>query len=165
MQQFGTPNEIYNRPVNTFVAGFMGSPPMNLIPARLSSKDGKLCAEITVGPTAAKKVLLPLNRFDASAVETLSANATPVLLGLRPEHLTDAGRGNGATASLTVPVDLAEPTGADTLIFITLGGARCIARLHPCAVNGGDEAQLVVDMSAAVLFDVTTQQASAFASV
>ena len=164
VQQFGTPDEIYNRPVNTFVAGFMGSPPMNLIPARLSSKDGKLCAEITLGPTAARKVQLPLNGFDASALETLSTNAASVLLGLRPEHLTDASRSNGATAKFSVPVDLAEPTGADTLIFITLGGARCIARLHPCAVIDGDEAQLVVDTSAAVLFDATTQQAIAFAS-
>ena len=51
VQQFGTPNEIYNRPVNTFVAGFMGSPPMNLIPAMLSSAEGELSVRFSVGQT------------------------------------------------------------------------------------------------------------------
>ena len=164
VQQFGTPDEIYSRPVNTFVAGFMGSPPMNLIPATLSTHDGNLRAEVTVGPTAAKRVQLPLQGFDMSSLDGVMATGSSVLLGLRPEHLTDTGRSKGATANLTVPVDLAEPTGADTLIFITLGGVRCIARLHPAAVAGREEVELVVDTSAAVLFDPTTQQAIAFAS-
>ncbi len=165
VQQFGTPDEIYNRPVNTFVAGFMGSPPMNLIPATLAINDGKLCAEVTVGPTGSKRVHLPLFGFDTSTLDTLTSTGSSVLLGLRPEHLTDTGRSNGMTANLTVPVDLAEPTGADTLIFITLGGARCIARLHPTAVAGRDEVELVVDTSAAVVFDRHTQEAIAFARV
>ena len=93
----------------------------------------------------------------------MTSTGPSVLLGLRPEHLTDTGRSKGAVANLTVPVDLAEPTGADTLIFITLGGSRCIARLHPAAVAGRDEVELVVDTSAAVLFDPTTQSAIAFA--
>jgi len=79
--------------------------------------------------------------------------------------LTDTGRSRGATANLTVPVDLAEPTGADTLIFITLGGACCIARLHPTAVAGRDEVELVIDTSAAVLFNPDSQHAIAFANI
>ncbi len=154
VQQFGTPDAINTRPVNTFVAGFMGSPPMNLIPATLSINDGKWCAEISVGPTVAKLVQLPLHGFD-----TLTRTGSSVLLGLRPEHLTDTGRGKGAMANLSVPIDLAEPTGADTL-----GGVRCIARLHPAAVAGRDEVDLVVDTSAAVLFDPSSQQAIAFAT-
>ena len=172
VQQFGTPGEIYNRPVNTFVAGFMGSPPMNLIPAVLSIKTGKLLAEMTVGPTAQTRIQLPLNGFDTTALEKWISTGTPVLLGLRPEHLTDAGRsrsedkaqGHGASESLRVPVDLAESTGADTLIFITLGGARCMARLHPAALGDRDEVTLHVDTSAAVLFDPVTEDAVAFAA-
>ena len=164
VQQFGTPDEIYNRPVNTFVAGFMGSPPMNLIPATLAINDGKLCAEITVGPSSATRVQLPLDGFHTSAHSSLTTNGSSVLLGLRPEHLSDSGRSKAATANLTVPVDLAEPTGADTLICITLGGVRCIARLHPAAVSGRDEVALVVDTSAAVLFDADSEAAIAFAA-
>ena len=164
VQQFGTPDAIYNRPVNTFVASFMGSPPMNLIPAVLSVVNGKLCAEFTVGPTAAARVTLPLSGFDPAIFNALTTTGSSVLLGLRPEHLTDAGRSQGATAHLTAPVDLAEPTGADTLIFITLGGVRCIARLHPAAVAGRDAVELVVDTRAAVLFDAQTQDAIAFAA-
>ena len=164
VQQFGTPEEIYNRPVNTFVAGFMGSPPMNLIPATLANNDGKLCAEITIGPSSATRVQLPLDGFHTSALASLKTNGSSVLLGLRPEHLSDSGRSNGATANLTVPVDLAEPTGADTLICITLGGVRCIARLHPAAVSGRDEVALVVDTSAAVLFNPDSEAAIAFAA-
>ena len=111
------------------------------------------------------RVRLPLQGFDMSALDGLMATGSSVLLGLRPEHLTDTGRSKGATANLTVPIDLAEPTGADTLIFITLGGARCIARLHPAAVAGREEAELVVDTSAAVLFDPNSQNAVAFAGV
>ena len=163
VQQFGTPDEIYNRPVNTFVAGFMGSPPMNLIPATLAINDGLLYAEFSVGPSGLTKTRLALSAFDTSTLDALSATGSSILLGLRPEHLTDTGRCKGATANLVVPVDLAEPTGADTLIFVTLGGARCIARLHPFAAGGRDEVELVVDTSAAVLFDPTSQEAIAFA--
>lgn len=164
VQQLGTPDEIYNRPVNTVVAGFMGSPPMNLIPATLSVNDGSQCAEVSVGPTAAKHVQLPLVGFDVLTLGGLMSAGSLVLLGLQPEHLTDTGRSKGAASNLTVRVDLAEPTGVDTLIFITLGSVRCVARLHPAAVAGRQEVELVVDTSAAVLFDPTGQQAIAFAS-
>jgi multiple sugar transport system ATP-binding protein len=62
-----------------------------------------------------------------------------------------------------VPVDLAESTGADTLVFTTLGGVRCVCRLHPDAAFGQDEVELAIDVSAAVLFDPDSQQAIAFA--
>ena len=86
-----------------------------------------------------------------------------MLLGLRPEHMTDAGRTQGDDARLTVPVDLAEPTGADTLVFTTLGGVRCVCRLHPTAAFGREEVELAIDVRAAVLFDPMNQQAIAFA--
>jgi len=57
----------------------MGSPPMSLIPATLSINDGKLCAEITVGPSAAKRVQLALNGFDTSTLDLLIATGSSVL--------------------------------------------------------------------------------------
>jgi multiple sugar transport system ATP-binding protein len=167
VQQFGTPNDIYSRPVNTFVASFMGSPPMNLIPVTLAVNDGVMCAEFSVGVAvngAPDRVArLPLLGFNLSDLETIPATGTSVLLGLRPEHMTDAGRMEGTGSPVTVPVDLAESTGADTLVFTTLGGVRCVCRLHPDAAFGQDEVELAIDVSAAVLFDPDSQQAIAFA--
>jgi multiple sugar transport system ATP-binding protein len=167
VQQFGTPHTIYARPVNTFVASFMGSPPMNLIPATLAVNDGELWAQFSVGSvveqSAKKAGRLPLRGFNIADLQSMPESGTSVLLGLRPEHMTDAGRTQDTTARLAVPVDLAEPTGADTLVFTTLGGVRCVCRLHPTAALGRDHVELAVDVSAAVLFDPVSQQAIAFA--
>jgi multiple sugar transport system ATP-binding protein len=167
VQQFGTPNDIYSRPINTFVAGFMGSPPMNLIPATLAVNDGQLWAEFSVGGErnlpAAQRRRLPLPGFNLSDLQAMPQSGTSVLLGLRPEHMTDASRTQGDTARLAVPVDLAEPTGADTLVFTTLGGVRCVCRLHPTAALGHDHVELAVDVRSAVLFDPVTELAIAFA--
>ena len=160
VQQFGTPDEIYNRPVNTFVAGFMGSPPMNLIPASLAVNDGLLCAHFSLGQTDAS---LPLHGFDLRALHALADNEHGALLGLRPEHMTDPGRASSSGQPLTVPVDLAEPTGADTLVFTTLGGVRCVCRLHPSAAVARETVTLSLDVAHAVLFDPLTQRAVAFA--
>ena len=167
VQQFGTPGEIYSRPVNTFVASFMGSPPMNLIPATLAVNDGDLWAEFSVGAVVdpSKQTLgrLPLRGFNIADLQAMPESGSSVLLGLRPEHMTDAGRTQGDSARLHVPVDLAEPTGADTLVFTTLGGVRCVCRLHPSAASGREDIELAIDVSAAVLFDPVRQQAIAFA--
>jgi multiple sugar transport system ATP-binding protein len=167
VQQFGTPTEIYSRPVNTFVASFMGSPPMNLIPVTLAVNDGVMCAAFSVGVAAngtpVRVARLPLLGFNLSDLETIPATGTSVLLGLRPEHMTDAGRMQEPGSPITVPVDLAESTGADTLVFTTLGGVRCVCRLHPDAALGQDEVELAIDVTAAVLFDPDSHQAIAFA--
>ena len=167
VQQFGTPGEIYSRPVNTFVASFMGSPPMNLIPATLAVNDGDLWAEFSVGTVVdpSKQTLgrLPLRGFNIADLQAMPESGTSVLLGLRPEHMTDAGRTQGDSARLHAPIDLAEPTGADTLVFATLGGVRCVCRLHPSAALGRDDIELAIDVGAAVLFDPVSQRAIAFA--
>jgi len=160
VQQFGSPDQIYTRPVNTFVASFMGSPPMNLIPVRLAVDGGTVQAQFKAGE---RDAVLPLPGFDAAAMASLAGRDGAVLLGLRPEHMSDAGRAGGGGQPLAVPVDLAEPTGADTLVFTTLGGVRCVCRLHPAAALGRDSVELAVDTSHAVLFDVATQAAIAFA--
>ncbi len=171
VQQFGTPDDIYSKPVNTFVASFMGSPPMNLIPATLVVDDGTLWAEFSVGSgvNPADEVFgrLPLHGFNLSDIQAdiqaMPGAGASVLLGLRPEHMTDVGRTRIDAPRLHVRVDLAEPTGADTLIFTTLGGVRCVCRLHPFAALSQDAVELAVDVSAAVLFDPATQLAIAFA--
>jgi multiple sugar transport system ATP-binding protein len=167
VQQFGTPDDVYSRPANTFVASFMGSPPMNLIPATLAVNDGELWAEFSVGgglsASGARPGRLPLCGFNVSDLQAMPQSGTSVLLGLRPEHMTDAGRTQGESARLVVPVELAEPTGADTLVFTTLGGVRCVCRLHPTTAVGRHYVELAVDVRSAVLFDPVSQRSMAFA--
>ena len=167
VQQFGTPDDIYRRPVNTFVASFMGSPPMNLIPATLAVNDGELWAEFSVGAAVAASTQstgrLPLCGFNIADLQAMPESGTSILLGLRPEHMSDAGRTQANAARLTVPVDLAESTGADTLVFTTLGGVRCVCRLHPTAALNRVQVELAIDVSAAALFDPVNQRAIAFA--
>ena len=162
VQQFGPPDDIYNRPVNTFVAGFMGSPPMNLIPATVVVEAGVAVARVEEhGKQAA--FTLPLRHI---AVSDLPPSAAPieVLLGVRPEHMTDALRADTSHERVTVHVDITERTGADTLAFVTLGGERCVCRLHPSAPIRDHLIELAVDTRAAALFDRATGRALAFSS-
>ncbi len=155
VQQFGAPNEIYNHPVNTFVAGFMGSPPMNLIPATMQRRGSDFVAVMTVGEGAAQSVALPV---DARYTTALS-DSQSVLVGLRPEHITDAPRAAAPTvASISVPVELTEVTGADILLTTTLGGVRALARLHPDSLDAirGHTVSVSIDVSRLVLFDPAT---------
>ena len=104
VQQIGTPEEIYDRPANTFVADFMGSPPMNLVPAE--AKGG-------VAHVGQMHVPVPGVRDGA------------VTLGLRPEHFSVA---RGAPDLVAEPV-MVEATGPDSYVTFELGGAPLTARL------------------------------------
>ncbi len=149
VQQFGTPEEIYLQPANTFVASFMGSPPMNLIPATLSVEGERVTAHVRIGETEAHSAALPLN----VTAETVKQNlGRRVLLGLRPEHMCDSSRTTGAVA-VEVPITMTEITGADALVFTKLGGVDVVCRLHPRSVGQAERAQVHFDMTHAVLFD------------
>jgi multiple sugar transport system ATP-binding protein len=155
VQQFGTPSEIYERPANTFVASFMGSPPMNLIPARLIEREGRNFARISLRDDAASVELpLPIQREGHTKFAEQD-----VTLGLRPEHLSDQVRDREAMA-IEVPIVIAETTGADTLLTTRLSGVNVVCRMHPSAFANtggiavpGARATIRCDMSSAVLFN------------
>ena len=106
VEQVGSPQDLYDRPANTFVAGFIGSPKMNFLEARVERRDGALLHLVHPG------LATPLK------VETREAGGTTgpgdgVVLGLRPEHLTfDAGENR-----LALKADLSESLGGSTLIY------------------------------------------------
>ena len=116
-EQIGAPLEVYAKPSTTFVAGFIGSPPMNLIAGRVEDGGRVLAADGGV------KLRLPAARA------ALAGRA--ILLGVRPEHLEPCTE---AEASLVAAVDLIEPLGAETLVYGHIGSgaasARVAARLH-----------------------------------
>jgi sn-glycerol 3-phosphate transport system ATP-binding protein len=120
-EQIGAPLEVYNKPATVFVAGFIGSPPMNLIPGRIAEGGKALAAEGDV------HVRLPEARG--------SLEGRNVLLGVRPEHLETCEPG---AALLNPNVDFIELLGSDSLVYGHLGadksGARVAARLHTSVV-------------------------------
>ncbi|WGW06002.1 ABC transporter ATP-binding protein [Tropicibacter oceani] len=121
IQQIGTPSEIYNRPANLFVADFMGSPAMNLIPAKARAGSDGTRIEIT--------------RSDGAPIVLKDANnrnlPEDVILGVRPEDIADATlRGAEAAQEAECLIDMVEPAGADTFAVMKLGGKHVTARLH-----------------------------------
>jgi multiple sugar transport system ATP-binding protein len=158
LQQLGSPREIYDRPNNLFVASFMGSPSMNLIPARLEPEGNAVAVVLARDGQEPVRLRLEPAMVNGRAREFLGRE---VILGLRPEHLADQGDGDIEASSrqpLPCTIEVTEPTGADTLAVTTLAGVEVTARLRADAdVRVGERAQLLVDMSKAVLFDRQTE--------
>ncbi len=148
IQQFGTPQQIYNDPANLFVASFIGSPPMNFIPVRLAREDGRLLALLDSGQARCE---LPLGGGSAEL------ESREVILGIRPEQIGLAtGEGNGLP-SLRAEVQITEPTGPDLLVFVTLNQTKVCCRLAPdvsCRI--GDTLTLQFDPARVLLFDAAS---------
>jgi multiple sugar transport system ATP-binding protein len=156
IQQLGAPKEIYNRPTNTFVASFMGSPSMNMIPATLAqgSAAGAAGLSVKIESHNGAPVTLPLNKT------VNAASGRPVILGLRPEAVTDpaaADRSGGAVTDAQCHVEVVEPAGSDTFAVTKLGGVEVIARMRADAdLKPGQVAPFSFNMEKAVLFDPET---------
>ncbi|CAO3306127.1 MULTISPECIES: ABC transporter ATP-binding protein [Pseudomonas] len=145
IQQFGTPQQIYNDPANQFVASFIGSPPMNFIPVRLARQDGRLLALLDSGQARCE---LPLGEA-ADALE-----GREIILGIRPEQIAlGTADGNGLPA-IRAEVQVTEPTGPDLLVFVTLNQTKVCCRLAPdVACRVGDTLNLQFDPARVLLFD------------
>jgi multiple sugar transport system ATP-binding protein len=139
VQQYDTPEVVYERPANQFVAGFIGSPTMNFFPIELRGDDIVFVHDHTA---------VALN--GESRVRLRSAGGKAVL-GVRPEHFTVAPDAPEATK---VTIKLVEPLGSDTLIHFELAGASAIARVDPALrPKPGDHLALRPQPGKAHLFD------------
>src|SRR5690606_9193894 len=107
VEQIGRPLELYDRPRNLFVAGFIGSPAMNLLPGT-ARVNGRRAVAIEGTDTA-----LPVGNDQSPA------DGQPVACGVRPEHLELAGPGEDGATDATVIV--VEPTGPEILVLLRLG--------------------------------------------
>jgi multiple sugar transport system ATP-binding protein len=159
LQQLGTPSEVYNRPANTFVAGFMGSPRMNLVKARLSVQaGGGLALDFRQGAGAPVHIDLPPEVVPSALAERAGHE---VIVGLRPEAVSLATPGMVAgprQCFVDAKVEVIEPTGADTLVVIDLAGHEFTVRLEPdLALAPGQQARFLVDLSKLVCFDAKTE--------
>jgi multiple sugar transport system ATP-binding protein len=151
IQQFGTPKQIYNDPANLFVASFIGSPPMNFIPLRLQRKEGRLVALLDSGQARCE---LPLVMNDAGLEDR------EVILGIRPEQISLAPATSAASQglpTLRAEVQITEPTGPDTLVFVSLNQTKVCCRLSPeLAPQVGESLELQLDPARVLLFDAKT---------
>ncbi len=140
VQQYDTPEAVYERPANQFVAGFIGSPTMNFFPVE---QRGDTFAFSHDGAAAV---------VDARH-EALLRRAGKAVLGIRPEHFAVAAEGVG------IVVKLVEPLGSDTLIHFDLAGASAIARIDPALrPKVGDRLSLRPQPGKMHLFDADNGQ-------
>ncbi|MCX2886681.1 sugar ABC transporter ATP-binding protein [Pseudomonas sp. LB-090624] len=148
IQQFGTPQQIYNDPANQFVASFIGSPPMNFIPVRLKQQDGRLLALLDSGQARCE---LPLG------LASDELDGREITLGIRPEQIAlGAPEGNGLPG-IRAEVQVTEPTGPDLLVFVTLNQTKVCCRLAPdVACQVGDSLNLQLDPARVLLFDANS---------
>ena len=138
VEQMGSPLELYDKPENQFVAGFIGSPAMNFLKGKVAV-NGVATFE---GPNGVK---LPLKSAPANS------DGKPAVYGVRPEHFTIAD--DGAEAEIVV----VEPTGSETQVFAKLGGEQVVAVFRERHLfNPGDKVRLKPDPSLVHLFDEAT---------
>jgi multiple sugar transport system ATP-binding protein len=144
IEQKGSPLELYDRPANLFVAGFIGSPAMNMLPATLRrGGGGGAMVELADGSR------LPA---PADSIGSDAADGQAVVFGTRPEHLVLADGGGIATQ-----VTVVEPTGADTFVSCRHGGRElAVVFRDRYDVAPGSTIHLQPDLARAHLFDAGT---------
>jgi multiple sugar transport system ATP-binding protein len=171
LQQIAPPQELYRRPANLFVAGFIGSPPMNLIDARLErGADGSAGPQVVFG--SHRLGIPPKLTADRPGLERYLGR--DIVLGIRPEHLSDAAllRDADAAAVIQLPVRLREELGSEVHIHCGIGKvahhadgaaqdvtslATMIARMDPqTALAEGQDARVHVETSELHFFDPST---------
>ncbi len=154
IQQIDTPQNLYDRPTNLFVAGFIGSPQMNLIDATLKKTESGFTARF--GET---EVPVPEQVMPAEASARYIDKA--VVIGIRPESISEvaADASPEGCAQVSGDVELAESMGAEKFIYFRCEGNDCIAKVPGrSTIQNGDRVSLVVDCSKMHVFDKETGQ-------
>ena len=115
IQQVADPISLYEAPANRFVAGFIGTPPMNFVPGCLQNQDGRLVF------TAESGLVVPLPESRQKGLKRFGRG--PITLGIRPQHVECAqGEGPSADVPIQARVELVETLGADSLVYLDVGG-------------------------------------------
>ena len=155
VQQVDSPLRLYNHPVNRFVAGFIGSPPMNFVDAELVPQDGSLALD-----AGSFKVELPAHRVPAYREHA----GRPVTVGIRPSDIYDRDISPivepTAGNTFSVDVDVIEPMGAESVLYLSVGNDTLVASLDSStAAQEREKLAVVVDMNKVHIFDKATEQA------
>jgi multiple sugar transport system ATP-binding protein len=157
VQQLADPQTIYESPSNMFVAGFIGSPSMNFIPATITSRANGLILNISTEGGEALQV--PLYNLADSYRSWMDCK---VIVGIRPENITHRltfEKQSKQYHDFESLVHILEPTGPDTMVVISLGGTEVMARVSPKeVVPPGQKMRFTIDTSKIILFDPDTQK-------
>jgi multiple sugar transport system ATP-binding protein len=149
-QQVARPLELYQRPASRFVAGFIGSPPMNFFEGALAEKNGALVFQERAGKGLGFCVEMPTTGAWREQV------GRALSLGLRPEHIGLASDGNG-TGAVQAVLERVEPAGAESLLYFTNGNHAFVARRPGVSVaKAGESVPLHFSMAHARFFDPVT---------
>jgi multiple sugar transport system ATP-binding protein len=142
IDQIGTPYEVYHAPQTKFVAGFIGSPTMNLLPCRLVENGSGLEVRL------ADWLTFPVPTSHAARYRPHAG--TELIFGLRPEHITEL-RGGAlppGMASFSAPLDVVEPMGMETMVYFVIDGVEVCGRVNPAAAGrAGEKMPLVADLN------------------
>jgi multiple sugar transport system ATP-binding protein len=146
IEQVGPPQELYHNPATRFVAGFIGSPAMNFFPVKVVNGNA-LSVQLPTGeslPVPGQRVA----RYSQYAGKEMT-------LGLRPEHMTETHDvEKPGVARISVPVDVVEPMGMETMVHFLVNGTPMTARIDPSVrANPGEALPLAVDMNQMHLID------------
>jgi multiple sugar transport system ATP-binding protein len=157
IMQVAAPLELYNRPDNLFVAGFIGSPPMNFFKGTLRRAGDHV--SFVEDNTAAAPLTIALDESLCGRSSSFLDKA--VIFGVRPEAIRDtltvATPDPGRTAD--VKVEVSEPMGSETLLYLDTGATSFIARVNPTdRFEAGQKIQVTFDLAHAHLFDAATEQ-------
>jgi len=134
LQQVASPQELYDHPVNMFVAGFIGSPAMNMLEARIEQRDGRLVVILGESTIALDESTV------ARHAELASYSGRDVVLGIRPEDLEDAALSDGDRPRLVGRVELREALGAEVLVHFTIAARSAVTdEMREFAEDVGDD--------------------------
>jgi len=154
VQQYDSPQTIYDHPANMFVAGFIGSPPMNFLQARLAEEDGRVYVQ-----GKGFKLLIPEDKVTDQVRGYLGRE---VVFGIRPEDLRtpEMVREDRTEASFPGKVRVREPLGDELIIYADCAGEEVVAKLDPhLSIEPGQEITLIAAMERMHLFDPETEAA------
>ena len=165
IQQIDTPTNLYNTPVNQFVAGFIGSPQMNFVDAKLLKQNGKYVVEFGSEDTKETRgvkytVEVPESKADAEVLEPVVGKE--IVLGIRPECIHDEEMFLSAakTGIIQATVEVTEMMGAETYLYLTCEGIPLTARVSPrSTARPQDEIQVALDPNRIHIFDKETEKA------
>ena len=148
IEQVGTPHELYHNPKTRFVAGFIGSPAMNFIPCRIEAAGDGLVLRV------GNDLTLPVPPGRAKQYASHNGKGE-LLLGLRPEHLTEArAHMDPGLVPFDAKLDVTEPMGMETFVYFALSGAQVCGRVNPaCGAADGKPLRMAADLNNMHLID------------
>ncbi len=157
VQQAAAPMEVYQHPANMFVAGFIGSPPMNFFRGTLERNGDGMFFQETSSNSATRGFRLRMG--NEMALRLASCAGKKVVFGIRPENIAEKSPGEANGETVEAMVEAVEPMGPETYLYAKAGENSFVARVSAdCRMEGGRTVPVSFDMSRAHFFDPATEK-------